>query len=622
MAAPFDPTDLGGGPTDDPLGLDLGLEAEAEEDEAGGDVKQLRDAILFVIDCASKGALDPISHNGKSVVEEALSAAVSILKTKVITSPDDKVAVMLYGVADKLNPNGLEGIRMLQDLDRSDAKRIRELENEMKRTPAQFAERYGTGREVQLSDVLWTCSSVFSAKTDKKHYQARVFLFTANDWPCRSLGELDVAQTKAQDLLDNGVDVEFFPIKPKEGEFSMAKFWGRILPVDEADYLEQAAVRVDELERRVRRRLHRKRILQRLNWQICPGVEVAISVFVHVLQAKVPAPTYLLKENNKPLKSETRNICEQTGKILHPIDDVETYVELGGGKVPVSRSEMDECKRLGETGMQLIGFQSRDLLRAHHRIFHSYFVYPNDRSVSGSAAFCGALLESLIARRQLALVRYRARKASMPVIAALVPQAEQVDEASGCQVTPPGFHMVILPWKEEIRELRFPVPEGAPPPSAELGTAARRVVTAMRLEGFGPGCVENPVLQKHYAAVQALALQEEKPEDTPDLLKPDQGALDEKAPLIQAWKAAVDTVVPAWMAGAGKRAAGDGEERAPKVPKVAIPAPTTLEGMRELVHNGEVARLTVPVLRDWLKGQGMATGGNKADLLDRVKAIV
>ena len=122
------------------------------------------------------------------------------------------------------------------------------------------------------------------------------------------------------------------------------------------------------------------------------GIEASVSVFVTMLEAKVPAPIYLLnvtwkyterqgcqlwffklgemrkkkmttwnqleklvgfcmfswypgncrsrlvfnlhldksraKENNKPLKAECKQICEQTGALLHPVDDISTYVEV------------------------------------------------------------------------------------------------------------------------------------------------------------------------------------------------------------------------------------------------------------------------------------------------------
>eukprot|EP00928_Gymnodinium_smaydae_P018070 TRINITY_DN16878_c1_g6_i1.p1 TRINITY_DN16878_c1_g6~~TRINITY_DN16878_c1_g6_i1.p1 ORF type:complete len:664 (+),score=145.51 TRINITY_DN16878_c1_g6_i1:60-1994(+) len=639
----FDPTDYDApNAAADPLGIegpgDDGDPAAGEEDPALAQERQLRDAILFVVDCASPGALDPLQAGGRSVVGEALAAAVSVLKTKVITSPEDRVGVVFYGVREKLNPNGFEGIRVVQELDRPSAQRIRQLETEASRSKAHFEERYGCARPAPLSDVFWTCTTIFNLSANPKQFQPRVFLFTGCDDPAATAAERDAAETRAQDLMDLGVDVEFFPLLPQGGAFSIEKFWGRVLPVDTADHIAQAALRVEELERRVRRRLHRKRTLQRLTLELCEGVEVAISVFVHIFEAKVPYPVYLLNENNKPLKSETRSICEQTGSILHPEDDIETYVDLNGERVYMTRAEIDETKRLGDPGLKLLGVKDASCLKSHHRIFHSYFVYPNDRMIAGSGQLCAALIECLAARRKIALVRYVARKSSNPVLAALVPQVEREEVSGGDQVCPPGFHMVLLPWGEDIRSLSFPAPEGAPAPLPQgLQDAARSVVNAMRLDGFVPGCVENPVLQKHFAAVQALALAEEQPEEVVDMLRPDEGALNDKAPLLAAWRDAIDACAPAPAFGGGgaygKRGAPGGAGdfapgadfgyRAPKAPRrEAAPAPSTVEEMRALVHSGEVERLTAPVLRDWLKAQGIAASGKKGDLVERVRAVV
>ena len=41
---------------------------------------------------------------------------------------------------------------------------------------------------------------------------------------------------------------------------------------------------------------------------------------------------------------------------------------------------------------------------------------------------------------------------------------------------------------------------------AALEAAAAAVVNALRLDNFAPGCAENPKLQRHYAAIQALGL--------------------------------------------------------------------------------------------------------------------
>merc|ERR1712151_974597 len=146
-------------------------------------------------------------------------------------------------------------------------------------------------------------------------------------------------------------------------------------------------------------------------------------------------------------------------------------------------------------------------------------------------------------------------------------------------------------------------------------------VNGMRLDDFVPGCVENPVLQMHYAAVQALALAEEAPEQTPDVLWPDERTLNEKAHLLKAWKSAIDEAAPGTTPGAlrtaCKRADFLGADvvlgadpfaaaRPAKAPRRDGPrAPVPLEHMREMVRSGDVERLSVPELRDWLKSQNV-----------------
>jgi len=609
--ADFDPTDYDGG-VDDLLGLDGGQE---EEGEGQGEGKELRDAILVVIDASDRGMA---RDDGRGVVAQALAAAVSILKRKVVTSPDDRVGVLLYGVREKQNPNGFEGIRLILELDRPSAQRIRQLEVEASRTKTQFIERYGQGH-APLSDVFWTCTTVFNLSANPKQFQPRVFLFTSNDAPCATVAEQDAAVTRAQDLMDLGVDVEFFPLVAAEERFFIERFWSRVLPVDSADYVAQAALQVEELHRRVRRRLHRKRTLQRLSFRLSPGIEIAMAIFAHIIEAKVPYPVYLLNENNKPLKSETKSICQRTGAILHPVDDIESFIEVAGERVYLSREEVNEAKRIAEPGLQLLGFKAASRLRPHHRIFHSYFVTPMDRVVKGSGHLCAALIDLMLQRKLMAIARFVRTRNAPPQMVALLPQAETEDAAGADQLRPAGFHMILLPWAEEIRRLEFPLPTGAHVPP-QLASSAQQVVRALRLEGFAPACVDNPVLQKHYAAVQALALGEEKPEETDDPLQPDEEAMREKAPVLEAWRVEVDTLSPAL--GALKRPApgapqGEAAARRPRVQ----PDPTSMD-MRELVASGEVERLTVSVLRDWLKTQGAVCTGKKAELVERCRALV
>merc|ERR1712137_481703 len=146
------------------------------------------------------------------------------------------------------------------------------------------------------------------------------------------------------------------------------------------------------------------------------------------------------------------------------------FVELGGERVYMTHAEVAETKYFGAPGMLLLGFKRVSLLESQHRIFHSYFVYPNERLVTGSASLCAALLEQMLSRKVMAIVRYIARRNSAPVLAALLPQAENEEpDTGGDQSCPPGFHMILLPWADDFRQLRFPPPSdmGIPPSLVE-----------------------------------------------------------------------------------------------------------------------------------------------------------
>lgn len=52
-----------------------------------------------------------------------------------------------------------------------------------------------------------------------------------------------------------------------------------------------------------------------------------------------------------------KQICEQTGALLHPVDDVSTFVEVERQRIMVSRAEAQEAKQFGEPGLKLLGFK-------------------------------------------------------------------------------------------------------------------------------------------------------------------------------------------------------------------------------------------------------------------------
>jgi ATP-dependent DNA helicase 2 subunit 1 len=118
---------------------------------------------------------------------------------------------------------------------------------------------------------------------------------------------------------------------------------------------------------------------------------------------------------------------------------------------------------------------------------------------------------------RLVLCRWTARRGSPPRLVALLPQAEKLDEI-GTQIKASGFNMIILPFADDIRHLRFDADDNdnekvreATVASHEQIDKAKALITKLVLPGgaFNPDSYDNPVLQSHYANLQALALDQE-----------------------------------------------------------------------------------------------------------------
>lgn len=81
-------------------------------------------------------------HNGDdnpSNIEQVLKACQSFMKTKIITSDNDKIGIVLYGCKLSNNSLQLNNIYVLQKLDSPDANSIKSLENQI----ANFTKELG-----------------------------------------------------------------------------------------------------------------------------------------------------------------------------------------------------------------------------------------------------------------------------------------------------------------------------------------------------------------------------------------------------------------------------------------------------------------------------------------------
>lgn len=71
--------------------------------------------------------------------------------------------------------------------------------------------------------------------------------------------------------------------------------------------------------------------------------------------------------------------------------------------------------------MKLMGFKPRKALKVFHNVKHSYFIYPDEKRITGSACVVDALIKEMIKQDKIGIVRFTPRENSAVRFCALLP---------------------------------------------------------------------------------------------------------------------------------------------------------------------------------------------------------
>uniref|UniRef100_A0A7S1KSL9 SAP domain-containing protein n=1 Tax=Percolomonas cosmopolitus TaxID=63605 RepID=A0A7S1KSL9_9EUKA len=563
----------------------------------------------------------------------ALKAAVQVACDKIISNPSDLLGMVFYGTKEKNNAFDFENINVYQPLDQPDANKIKDIE-----TLARYEEAFplgscddGAGDKADFSKALWTCQNLFSTVPSNVGFK-RIFLFTTEEDPSQS--NVDIRKQcmeRASTLIESDIIIELFILRCKDNPLNAKVFWEHIVACDSEEYTGRITIETVEhfkdLKDVVRRKEFKKRSLATLPMNI-GKMEMAVSVYNLVQRAKKNAPIMLDAKTNKPVKSETRILCEDTATELMP-NEIKTFFNYGGESVFFSKEEMGNIRHIGSHGVHILGFKPKTSLKVYHNYRSSSFIYPNDFKIKNSSTAFSALIKKMIEKEKIAIARINLRQKSRVAYAALLPQEELLDE-EGAQIEPPGLHIIYLPFADGIRQYdNFPVRK--PDPTDEQITSAKKMIKKLTID-FSSQYFENPVVQKHYAALQALALEHTDVEDVKDVLQPDYDGMSKYQAYMDAFQQNVYQEgydpFPKTKAPAAKRKRAvkaenpdDDDERPSKKRKTVKTEkkPQRPIDMVKEVREGTAKKLKVDILRSFLKKHGKQTMGKKAELLDRIE---
>eukprot|EP01017_Pseudomicrothorax_dubius_P017726 TRINITY_DN1989_c0_g1_i5.p1 TRINITY_DN1989_c0_g1~~TRINITY_DN1989_c0_g1_i5.p1 ORF type:complete len:478 (+),score=131.50 TRINITY_DN1989_c0_g1_i5:857-2290(+) len=320
------------------------------------------------------------------------------------------------------------------------------------------------------------------------------------------------------------VTIELFPLQKPSGEkFDFTKFYADLVTVD-PDEINDASTKISQLSVRIKQKEFKKRVLGRCDFHLSPELKMGIRFYTMIHHTKKPYPVKLDAKSNKLLKSTTKPVCKETGSILYP-NQIGTFFPLGGEKIRFNKEEMQHIKKFDTPSLKLMGFKPRSRLKDYHNIRTSYFLYPDEDRFIGSGQLAHGLITEMLRKDQIAIVRFVPRSTSNVRFCALLPQQEFYDEDNF--QTPPGFNLVWLPYADDLRKPDTVRPVSRTEVSREEIQVAKILINSLSTQEFDCRSFDNHSVQKFFANLTAIALREDlKDDELVDSLEPDREGLE------------------------------------------------------------------------------------------------
>ncbi|MED6113694.1 ATP-dependent DNA helicase II subunit 1 [Stylosanthes scabra] len=502
-----------------------------------------KEYVVYLVDSSQKMFNSTCPASADDQKEEshfhiALNCISQSLKNQIINRSYDEVAICFFNTREKRNLQELSGVFVFtvperDFLDRPTARYIKEFD----RIEESFAKDIGSQhdivsgtRENSLNNAIWAAQALLrkgSAKTVDK----RVLLFTNEDDPFGSIkGAIKSDMTRmtlqrAKDARDLGISIELLPLSHPSEPFNVSQFYADLIGLEEdelVEFMPSAGNKLEDMKDQLRKRMFKKRIVKKLKFMIVDGISIELNSYALIRPTVPGAITWLDSVTNQPLKSERSFICNDTGALVE--ESTRRFYPYKDQNITFSVKELSDIKRISTGHLHLLGFKPLSCLRDYYNLKPSTFLYPSDEGMDGSICIFIALHRSMIQLKRFAVAF--CGSSSRPQLVALIAQDEVIQ--SGGQIEPPGMHMIYLPYSDDIRlvEEHHSGKGGmVTKASNDQIKKAADVIKRIDLKDFSVCQFANPGLQRHYAVLQALALDEDEIPEIKDETLPDEEGL-------------------------------------------------------------------------------------------------
>ena len=204
---------------------------------------------------------------------------------------------------------------------------------------------------------------------------------------------------------------------------------------------------------------------------------------------------------------------------------------------------------------------------------------------------------------------------------------------------PPGLWLIPLPYADDIRQ--FPEQTDAPLVTTEALTDKMRIILEqLQLPGgvYDPSKYPNPDLQWFYRILQAMALEEDIPDNPVDKTIPRFKQIDKRCgEYIEDYGRAFEETFAQLSRNslavrgkpAAKRRTAEAEDKEKPTKRIKMEPKVknedgddvglTDQQMAVINDKGQISKQTVAILKTYLSQRGQGTTGKKADLIERVQ---
>uniref|UniRef100_F1KX68 ATP-dependent DNA helicase 2 subunit 1 n=1 Tax=Ascaris suum TaxID=6253 RepID=F1KX68_ASCSU len=483
---------------------------------------------IFLIDGAPKMFKKYEPDEDDDSVDCAFRRALKIIRlqlvNKAVTSSEEYTAIVFINTTN--NSHNVDNVVVWQDVAQINADRVKQVDELLRSDDilSTFTDICGGHGKCDYSDVLFLC--IKRITTHSPMFQKKVvYLFTNESNPFGSSKQhITGAAKNAEDLRKHGAEFAIFPLLSKEEEFA---FTFNILEQLDAD-VEKNCYNIGELEEDIPRRQYARRNISSIDFSLSNDLKLAVGIYSLIRPEKVPSAVALDAESNEVVQRSFTYAKKQTGEEIPLFDkEITRRQEVGGAQVNMTAEEIEKLRRLTPPGLLLLGFKPISSLKLSHHVRSSQYVYPMESQITGSTRLYRTLLEVCENKKKIIICRYTQKENTPPKLVALVPQSssESVHDSkakASDKFRYPGFHLVYLPFFEDKRDLSeqmFCHDGEWPKATQQQIDAARNVIRKLTLN-YHPEKFSNPVIQKHYKVIEAMALDLDEVSEIDDQIQP------------------------------------------------------------------------------------------------------